>query len=95
METASELISQPTTVLGIGWAVWEILKYIKNQNNFKGLGLSDDEKNQLKFIYDIHYKHHEVNEMRQEKMANVLDDISKTLYKISLVLDNIMDKLNK
>lgn len=91
-DLTTELVNNPVTILGIAYAVNEIAKHVKNRNNF---GLTTEEKKQLQYLYDMHNKHHEASMQRQEKMVQMLDEISANMLKMSIVLDAILNKLNK
>jgi len=76
-----------------------IYMYLKDRKNF---GLTDIQNQRQKNveakvekIYEHITRHHELSEERQERMAETLDDISKNMLKMSVVLDSILNKLNK
>lgn len=94
-----KLPSEPWTIAAVGYAVWELTKYVRDRKNF-GLTESQDLRQQLvaKKVTDIYnhiMSHHDLNEDRQQRMASTLDDISKNMLKMSVVLDSILNKLNR
>jgi F0F1-type ATP synthase delta subunit len=93
------LSGEPITIAAVMYAVVELTKYVKNRHNF---GLTDIQnqrqknvEDKVERIYSHITRHHELNEERQERMAETLDDISKNMLKMTIVLDNILSKLNK
>ena len=93
-----EIFKEPATLALVLYSVNELSKYVRNKRNF---GLTDIQNQRQKNveekvnrIYEHIMLHHEVSESRQARMAETLDDISKNMFKMSMVLDSILDKLN-
>lgn len=91
--------SEPITIAAVMYAIVELGKYVRDRKNF---GLTDTQDQRQKEvetrvnqIYNHMMRHHDANEQRQERMAGTLDDISKNMLKMSVVLDSILTKINK
>lgn len=111
MESLAELTSHPATLAGIGYVVWEILKWTRNPKNH---GLTEeqevkwdarivkDEENskKLQFVYETLLKADGMNQLkyisdRQERILQILDRISENVKSTSLIMERILDKVNK
>lgn len=93
-----EILKNPVAVFGLAWTVNEIYKHLKNRKNF---GLTELQDLRMKVIEqkvtridEYLSKHHEINEKRQERILELLDDISDNVLKTTYVMESILKLLD-